>query len=122
MLTLFEYRYRDAANFKASGRFALSGALTRDEMRAVRKRLAGDGLFIAEQLGVPPLYDQLYQWSDGPTTSDHCWHEFVDIKMVDDINGAEAPKEGDARDFAARLLAIDTWDEELSPHFRLCAR
>jgi len=121
MLTLFEYRYRDAGNFKASGSLALDGAMTLDEIRAIRASLSGDGLFIAEQIDVPPLYEQLYQWSDGPTTSDHCWHEFVDIKVVGEAEGAEAPTGGDAKDFVDRLLAIDTWNEDLSPHFRLGA-
>ena len=119
---LFEYRYRDAANFKVSGCLVLCGTLTHDEMREVRTRLSGDGMFIAEQLGVPPLYEQLYQWSDGPTGSDHCWHEFVGISVVDGACGANAPNGGDAKEFLARLLAIDTWNEELSPHFRLCER
>lgn len=117
MLTLFEYRYRDAGNFKAFGRLALYGALTQDEMRAVRSRLSGDGLFIAEQLNVPSLYEQLYQWSDGPTAADHCWHEFVDIHLVDETEGADACSGGEAKDFVARLLAVDTWQESLSPHF-----
>lgn len=120
MFTLFQYQYRDAANFKAFGRLILKGALTSDDIQSIRAQMSGDGLFIAEQLHVPPLYEQLYQWSHGPTQSDHCWHEFVDIRVVDEVDRTEAVVERSAKEFAADLLAIDTWDEELSPHFRLC--
>lgn len=118
MLTIFEYRYRDAGNFKAFGEVVLNGGLTFGEMEAVRCRLSGDGFFIAEQLGLPPLYEQLYRWSGGRTSNDHCWHEFVGISTVaDEEKPAQALAWGDAKDFVARLLSTETWDESLSRHF-----
>jgi hypothetical protein len=119
MNTLFEYQYRDAANFKAHGSVVLKGALTYDEIETVRSLLSGDGLFIAEQLNIPPLYEHLYQWSGGPTSSDHCWHEFVGIRLIDETESHFEPIWGEADEFVVRLLTIDEWDEEFSPHFRL---
>lgn len=118
MKTLFEYRYRDAGNFKALGEIALEGALTNDEIEAVCSRLSGDGFFIAEQLDVPALYERLYRWSNGPTACDHCWHEFVGIRVVDECP-SDMPVWGSAKAFVERLRAIDTWNEALSPHFEL---
>jgi hypothetical protein len=118
--TLFKYLYRDAGNFKAFGCLALEGALTLAEQHILRSRFPGDGLFIAEQLGVPPLYNELYRWSGGPTLSDHCWHEFDDVKVIEDSQvPAGASRSGPAKAFLARLLAVSFWDEGLSPHFWL---
>lgn len=120
--TLFEYRYRDAGNFKAFGCLALEGPLSVDEQQSLRSRFPGDGLFIAEQLGVPVLYKKLYEWSGGPTVSDHCWHEFGDLKVLEDVEvPADAHPWGSAKGFLRRLATITTWDEGLSPHFRLDA-
>jgi hypothetical protein len=118
--TLFEYLYRDAGNFKAFGAVAFDGALSEEELAAVRSRFPGDGFFIAEQLGVPPLYGQLYTYSGGPTPDDHCWHEFLDIKSVggDDLP-ANVSRGGNGKDFLERLIAVREWEQELSPHFCL---
>lgn len=123
MNTLFEYRYRDAANFKAHGSLVLNGALVNSESEAVHSRLFEDGLFIAEQLGVPPLYESLYRWSGGPTSADHCWHEFVGIRLIEDGDEQnQAHVWGEADEFVTRLLGVEEWKEELSPHFRLGAQ
>lgn len=118
--TLFEYLYRDAGNFKAFGCLALEGALTPAEEQNLRSHFPGDGLFIAEQLEVPPLYKELYQWSEGPTPSDHCWHEFADVKVVDHPDvPTDTYRWESAKEFLDRLSAVSAWDEELSPHFWL---
>lgn len=118
--TLFQYLYRDAGNFKAFGCLALQGALMADQQWRLRSHFQGDGLFIAEQLDVPALYQELYLWSGGPTPSDHCWHEFCDVKIVGTSEvPAHARCGGSARKFLERLSAITSWNEELSPHFRL---
>lgn len=116
--TLFEYLYRDAGNYKAFGSLALEGALSEQELAEVHSRF-GDGYFIAEQLGAPALYQQLYAFSGGPTRDDHCWHEFLGMKVIGESDlplGAE--KGGPAEDFWARVLAVREWREELSPLFR----
>lgn len=120
MRTIFEYRYRDAGNFKTSGSVTLDGPLTPQQEKDVRSKLESGDFFIAEQVGVPPLYDQLYQWSSGPIETDHCWHEFVGFKEVggaDDGGERAVPVVA----FVARFTSIVKWDEALSPHFDLRA-
>jgi hypothetical protein len=118
MWTAFEYVYRDADNFKAFGTVTLDGAVSEADESIVRTHLNGGEFFIAEQIGVPPLYKQLYQWSDGPTRSDHCWHEFVCFRelttMPEDTSTAIS-----ASEFVRRFGAIQEWNEELSGHFWL---
>ena len=114
----FKYLYRDAGNFKAFGQVVLKGMLLPGELSILRASLPGDGFFIAEQLGVPPLYEALFRWSSGPTEADHCWHEFVEIS---EINERSLPVKsfvwGEAKTFLSRLCSISAWNEELSPHF-----
>lgn len=118
-MTLFEYLYRDGGNFKAFGRVALEGELTASEQCLLRACFNEDGHFVAEQIDVPPLYRQLYQWSGGPTGSDHCWHEFVALKVVTDSDVPPgACRWGTSTDFLRCLRSIADWDGSMSPHFQ----
>lgn len=114
MWTAFDYMYRDAGNFKAFGFVILKGDITRGDRQLIRSRLSGGDYFIAEQVGVPPLYNKLYECSGAPTPSDHCWHEFVGFREM-------APPEDTGsvislRDFLSRFVGLEEWDESLSPH------
>lgn len=118
MWTIFEYMYRDASNFKAYGTLPLDGIVTAADEQLVRNRLESEEFFIAEQIGVPALYEQLYQWSGGSRPSDHCWHEFVGFREL------TTPPEGSSPpitsgEFIARFAEVKEWDEAFSPHFRI---
>ena len=117
-LTLFNYLYRDADNYKAWGTIALEGEVARERWQAALGKLEDGELFVAEQLGVPSLYQALYKWSGGPTRADHCWHTFVDVEVVDEAE-SDVFRWGDAEAFVACLLAVDEWCGDLSPHFRI---
>lgn len=115
--TLFEYRYRDAGNFKSNGAVALEGEVSAQEIEAATAALQDGELFIAEQIGVPPLYGPLYRWSDGATADDHCWHEFVAFSPVaENRMGPDVPRFGSVQAFVERLTAVQAWRCELSPH------
>lgn len=119
MWTLFEYRYRDAGNFKSHGAVALEGVADSDDCERALKSLEDD-LFIAEQLDIPPLYSKLYQWSGGPSAADHCWHEFVALTIVDEAAlDPDIPRVGTAAAFVKCLAAVEDWNGALSPHFAL---
>ena len=109
----FEYRYRDGGNFKAYGWIVLDRPLNPSEERLVRSCLESGEFFIAEQIGIPPLYEQLYQWSNGPTLSDHCWHELVGFHELPTLP-AKAFSMISARSIVARFAAVQQWDETLS--------
>lgn len=116
--TLFNYLYRDAGNHKAWSTLALDGEVAAERWNAALAKLESEEFFIAEQLGVPPLYRELYKWSWGPTSADHCWHAFAQIQVVD-APEADAYRWGAAEAFVASLLAVDEWRGELSPHFAI---
>jgi len=113
--TIFDYLYRDAGNFKAFGRIAFEGRINNADREAIRAKLDSGEFFVAEQIGVPPLYEQLYQWSDGPTTLDHCWHEFVGFR--ESVDPEHCQIGGNAKDFETRVTSGDEWNLSLSPNF-----
>lgn len=118
MTTLFNYLYRDASNYKAWGALALNGEVAEERWQTALDRLEDGVFFVAEQLDVPPLYHALYKWSGGPTSADHCWHEFVGINIIAQST-LDAYRWGNAASFVTRLQEVEEWRGELSPHFAL---
>lgn len=117
--TLFEYRYRDAGNFKSHGAVALKGEVSAKQAEAATAMLQDGELFVAEQFGVPPSYAPLYRWSGGPTADDHCWHEFIAFTPVEEAAlPPDLPRLGPARAFLARFASIGEWRCDLPsrPH------
>jgi len=115
-LIAFEYRYRDAANFKAEGSILLRGDLSPSARTEIISRLEGQEFFIAEQVGIPTLYNVLYAINGGRNEDDHCWHEFVGFSDIDNGTNAAAVW-GDAKDFSIAFRGVKEWAEDFSPHF-----
>lgn len=76
MRTVFEYLYRDASNYKAWGSLLLEGIASSSQIEELRALMDERRYFIPQQVGAPPLQEQLYEYSRGPTEDDHVWHEF----------------------------------------------
>lgn len=118
--TILEYRYRDAGNFKADGAVLLDGQADPSLVNAAMATLQDGDFFIAEQVGIPPLYDQLYRWSGGPTAQDHCWHEFVGVHPAENEQTyGDLPCLGCANTFFERWSKMGQWRGELSPHWAI---
>jgi hypothetical protein len=118
--TVFEYAYRDAGNYKAFGTVYLSGELTVEERQAVTARFESETFFVAEQLEIPTLYDELYRWSSGPTEADHCWHSIEGFDLIDGLRlPADAREWGAASDFYSQVDAVKNWDGSMSPHYAI---
>lgn len=75
--TIFEYLYRDSSNYKVWGKLRLVGIASPKIEADLRACLESEELFVAEQVGVPVLYGELWSLSNGPTSDDHAYHEFV---------------------------------------------
>lgn len=106
-LSMFEYLYRDGNNYKAWGSLLLSGVVTQDSLAAIRSSLEFDLLFVPEQLGIPSIREQLYQYSDGPTEDDHCYHEFVDLR---------AATQSDLKDDTKVFCSVDELVDRFARH------
>lgn len=86
---VFEYLYRDASNYKAHGAALLVGAVTAGDVAHLRAALIEGLYFLPAAVGIAPLHDELFQYSNGPTEDDHPWHEFVCLRPAEpeDVEG-----------------------------------
>ncbi|MEO6922652.1 MAG: hypothetical protein ABI142_02390 [Bryocella sp.] len=115
--TVFIYQYRDASNYKAGGMLLLHGAGYDVEEDMIRECCDDQTYFVAEQVGVPALCDQLYAFSDGPTDDDHAFHEFQGLRAATAEEIASLPLWGGLRELTCRFLrTYGQWDCSLSPN------
>ncbi len=116
---VFEYLYRDADNFKAWGALLLKGALNDAQVAEMKCKFEGETFFIAEQLGVPPLYQELWNYSGGAAESDHPWHEFFRVRPADENDLAMHAPWGTASALFQAITKISRWNERLSPNYEV---
>jgi hypothetical protein len=114
---VLEYLYRDASNYKAFGAILLSGYPSQDEIAALRACLESGEYFVAEQVGIPAIYKELWELSDGPTSDDHALHEFVELRVASEEERTTLPLFGTLSGLLAAFQSVRTWDYSLSPNF-----
>ena len=115
---IFEYMYRDAANYKAWGGLLLSGAPSQEAILALRACLESGEYFVAEQVGIPPLYEELWELSDGPTEDDHALHEFAALRATTEDEIKSLPLFGELASLLKTFQSVSKWNYSLSPNFR----
>ena len=113
---LFDYMYRDASNYKACGALLLTGGVTEEGHKRLVSKLEGGEFFIAEQIGIPALYEELWVFSDRPTEDDHVWHT-CNLFRAPIEEEANLPVWGSVSELIKRFEKISAWNEELSPHW-----
>lgn len=113
---VFEYLYRDAGNFKAWGRLLLVGSPHFVDAGTIKIALRPGEEFIAEQVGVPPLYERL--WSACGTSHDpdidHAWHEFFELREASREECARLEVHGALKTLIKAFVSVQRWREELS--------
>lgn len=115
--TVFQYLYRDAANFKAFGDLLLRGVCTAQMEHFIRARCESHEYFVAEQVGVPVLYPELYKFSNGPTIDDVAFHEFLGLRPAAPEEAESLPCGGKLYDLVGKFCHVRRfWDCTLSPH------
>lgn len=117
LFTVFEYQYRDAANFKAQGNILLTGTTSRNDHDQLTQSLDSGEFFVAEQVKIPALYEHLYAYSDGPTTNDHAFHEFSEMRPATPNEIKTLTPWGSVTELIAAFQeAKNKWDARRSPH------
>lgn len=115
--SVFEYLYRDAANFKAWGSVLLSGVPRPSDIRLLEGCLQDSAYFVAEQVGLPVLYETLYAVSGGQTVDDHAFHEFVALRTATLEDVETLPDWGKFEDLLSAFRAAKwVWNVSLSRH------
>lgn len=112
---VFEYIYRDASNYKACGEILLSGIPSQSDVAALRACLESEVYFVAEQVGIPAVYKELWDLSGGRTSDDHSLHEFVSLRVATVNERKALPLFGDLSSLLNTFEAISKWDYSLSP-------
>ena len=114
--SIFEYLYRDASNYKSWGTLILCGSATAADIQILQEKFESGIFFIAEQLGIPPLYAELWQFSNGPSVDDHAWHSFHALRPATDEDAKE-PIFASVQSLVAKISAVQQWNSALSPHW-----
>lgn len=114
---VLEYLYRDASNYKAWGKLLLSGIPSQSDIEALRTCLESDVYFVAEQVGIPAIYKELWNLSGGRTSDDHAVHEFVALRVASVKERKALPLFGELPSLLMMFKAVSKWDYSLSPNF-----
>lgn len=114
---VFEYLYRDASNYKAWGTILLSGVPSQSDVAALRACLESDVYFVAEQVGIPAVYKELWELSGGRSSDDHALHEFVALRVAAVSERKTFPLFGELSILLKTFQSISKWDYSLSPNF-----
>lgn len=114
--SVFEYCYRDDSNYKSWGFLLLQGSASHTDIEDLKRHFESGDYFIAEQLGIPALYAELWAFSGGPTMDDHVWHTFSALRpaVAEDM---QAPVFDTVENFLQRVKAVQVWNATLSPHW-----
>jgi len=114
---VMEYLYRDANNYKAFGQLLLTGKFNDIDTVEIKSFLDSGEYFIAEQVGIPALYSQLWKYSNGPTFADHAYHEFIEIRFATDEEVATLEIWGDIATLTSTFRNVGQhWDCTQSIH------
>jgi len=114
---IFEYLYRDADNYKAFGEILLTGKVTDNNIEELKSLLDSGEYFVAEQVGIPTLYSQLWKYSNGPTVADHAYHEFSELRPATSGEVESMDLWGDVESLLSKFRCAGThWDCMQSVH------
>ncbi len=115
---IFEYLYRDAANWKTWGEVLLTGHFSAPADSEIRRLLDDDGIFVAEQVGIPPLQQRhLATYGETGQDLDHAFHEFVSLQPATKAKLSQLRVAGSLSDLVAAFRASSgSWNLALSPY------
>lgn len=113
---VFEYLYRDASNYKAWGTILLLGVPSQNDIAALRACLESGEYFVAEQVGIPAVYKELWDLSGGPNSDDHALHEFVNLRAASEDERKSLRLFGNLSGLLKTFQAVTMWDYSLSPN------
>ncbi|MEO7068023.1 MAG: hypothetical protein ABI114_14015 [Rhodanobacter sp.] len=113
---VFLYQYGDTDIVSKPGRLLLRGKCDSDLEGVLRAACESGEFFVAEQVGVPVLYAELYALSGGPTIDDVAFHEFLGLRLATKEEVESLSTWSGLNTFVSRFCAVKHWDCRLSPH------
>ena len=107
--SVFEYLYRYAGNWKTWGQLLLKGVPSANAISSLSESFESGTFFIAEQLGIPSLFEQFWTQYGGPTQDDHPWHEFAGMRPATQEEVSRGAIWGTTESLIERGKSIATW-------------
>lgn len=102
-----EYLYRDASNYKAyAPPLIMAGPATEADLARIRAALDVDGLFICEQVGLPPA--EFETGAFGLYEDDHAWHELSVLELTNAAPNTPIT----FADIQLRFASVGEWNSE----------
>ena len=81
-------------------------------------KMESEEFFVAEQVGIPPLSEKLFEFGGGATSEDHAWHEFGGFRAAStDFQNTLGDIIVNAEELLGAFNAVERWKPELSPNF-----
>lgn len=118
---VFDYMYRDAANWKTFSQVLLAGQFRSIDVDKIWKALGSDGFLVAEQIGIPALQSEHIDLHGATEEEDldHAFHQFIALHPAEPGDLSQLKAVGDVVVVVARIQAsADRWDCALSPFGR----
>lgn len=115
-LSVLEYLYRDAGNFKTHGALVLRGYQAGAEAMVI-SCLEWGRQFVAEQVGIPSLCAA--HWAamgEGPSDLDHAYHEVLQLRPASEQEQGMMPSGTLDALLGKMQAAAGRWDVRLSPN------
>ncbi|HEU0189273.1 MAG TPA: hypothetical protein VFQ97_04685 [Gallionella sp.] len=86
-------------------------------MATLRACLESEVYFVAEQVGIPAVYKELWDLSGGRTSDDHALHEFVTLRVATVNERKALPLFGELSSLLKTFGAVSKWDYSLSSNY-----
>ena len=107
--SVFVYRYRDAKNIKVDGLLLLAGDCDEQlHVEAIDECCESERRFIAEQVGVPALYDTLLTAGNSSMADIHEFHEFIGLRLATDEEANVLPLWGRINELVWKFRATES--------------
>ena len=115
---VFEYRYRDGANYKQHQDILLSGDFDPSDVEVIERSVGQDSWFIPEQVGLASLQHRFAEFGAVPDPDDHVWHEFIAMRAADEDDCVRLIPHGSKSDLTSAFRKVRNWDEARSPIYK----
>lgn len=116
--SVFEYLYRDAANWKTWCSVLLGGTISDSDRAGIETKLDSGQFFIPEQIGLKSLVTSSGTCLSNSSADDHVWHEFVEFRTATLDEVSSLSLWGTSTELLRLIAVVGKWELERSPKYR----
>lgn len=94
------------------------GSVGQSEVVSLKALLDGEEFFVAEQVNIPVLYDQLWKLSGGQNVDDLYMHEYLDLRAASEQEIGTLSVWGTVEQLMAGFRSVKSWNATQSLNYR----